>query len=159
MKGTFSGFLQQLQRQFAGAGGDPTPEMDEHLAVALLLAELARADNRVGACEEAVIARLLAERFGLQETEAQALMARAAVHDEKAISLYEYVQALNARLEYPERCEVIEMLWAVAWADGVLDPLEEHRLRKIAGLLYVSDGDFVRAKLKVMARLPSTAAQ
>lgn len=146
--------LQRVQQQFvAGTGEASGHEVDERLAVALLLAELARADNRVEACEESVIEKLLAQRFGLEPPEARALMEQAAVHDETAISLYDYVQALNSRLEYHERCEVIEMLWAVALADGSLDPMEEHRLRKIAGLLYVSDSDFVRAKLQVVERL------
>lgn len=143
--------MRRVQQHFA-APSDPLSgaAVDERLATALLLAELARADDRVEASEEAVIEKLLAERFGLEPAEARDLMVKAAAREERTISLYHYVEALNARLDYPGRCEVVEMLWRVALADGHLDAHEEHRLRKIAGLLYVSDSDFVRTKLKVM---------
>jgi hypothetical protein len=37
--------------------------------------------------------------------------------------------------------QIIEMLWEVAYADGVLDAQEDMLLRRIAGLIYVSDGE------------------
>lgn len=148
--------LMRRVRQFAAPSTRPPEhEVDEPLATALLLAELARADNKMEASESETIETLLAERFELEPAEVQALMDKAATHDEAAISLYDYVKSLNQRLDYPGRCQMIEMLWQVAWADGHLDSDEEYRLRKIAGLLYVADEDFIRAKLKVMNQAPA----
>ena len=48
---------------------------------------------------------------------------------------------------------VIEMLWDVAYADGVLDPEEDLLIRKIAGLIAVTDRERVLARNRVMARL------
>lgn len=125
------------------------PAEQERMATALLLAELARADYSVDASEQTAIVSLLAERFDLDSAQADALLSRAQDRANGVISLYDYVQTLNDRLDYNGRCEVIEMLWRVAYADGHLDKYEEHELRKIAGLLYVEDPDFIRAKLKV----------
>ncbi|HEU0197753.1 MAG TPA: TerB family tellurite resistance protein [Nevskiaceae bacterium] len=143
--------LVRRLRTLAAPGQVPTEAIDERLATALLLAELARADDHVEDRERVVISELLATHFDLQPAEVAALMERAAVRDEQAASLYQYIKALNARLDYPGRCALIEMLWEVAWADGHLDPDEEYQLRKIAGLLYVADDDFVRAKLRAVA--------
>ena len=44
------------------------------------------------------------------------------------------------------------MLWDVAYADGVLDPEEDLLIRRIAGLIYVSDRDRVLARQRVLAR-------
>ena len=38
-----------------------------------------------------------------------------------------------------QRVGIIEMLWEVAYADGVLDPHEDMLLRQIAGLIHVPD--------------------
>ena len=45
------------------------------------------------------------------------------------------------------------MLWEVAYADGVLDPLEDTLLRRIGGLIDVSDRERGAARLRVVARL------
>ena len=47
---------------------------------------------------------------------------------------------------------VIEMLWDVAYADGVLDPEEDLLIRRIAGLIYVDDRERVMARQRVLAR-------
>lgn len=132
-----------------GAAQQVDAAEQERVATALLLAELARADYHVDKAEETAITDLLAGHFGLDAAQAQALLAKATSRADGAISLYDYVQTLNDRLDYPGRCKMIEMLWHVAYADGHLDKYEEHELRKIAGLLYVEDADFIQAKLKV----------
>jgi uncharacterized tellurite resistance protein B-like protein len=52
-----------------------------------------------------------------------------------------------------DRIRLIEMLWEVAYADGVLDPEEDMLLRRIAGLVYVSDQDRVAARQRVLKRM------
>jgi uncharacterized tellurite resistance protein B-like protein len=51
-----------------------------------------------------------------------------------------------------DRIHLIEMLWDVAYADGVLDPEEDLLIRRIAGLIYVGDRDRVLARQRVLAR-------
>jgi uncharacterized tellurite resistance protein B-like protein len=48
---------------------------------------------------------------------------------------------------------IIEMLWEVVYADGVLHDYEANLLRRIGGLIYVSDRDRGAARKRVMKRL------
>ena len=121
----------------------------EQLAVALLLLELARSDFELPEVEINKIRDLLAQRYQLDPVQAEALLQQAQATDQQAVSLYDYVQALNTRLDNTAKREVMQMLWQVAYADGRLDKYEESLLRKLAGLLYVSDEDYIRAKLSV----------
>lgn len=121
----------------------------EELAVALLLLELARSDFDFALVEGDKIRELLRQRYGLDEVQCEALLAQARSAGEQAVSLYDYVKTLNDRLDPAGKRALMEMLWQVAYADGRLDKYEEHLLRKLAGLLYVSDQDFIRAKLAV----------
>jgi uncharacterized tellurite resistance protein B-like protein len=122
---------------------------DEALSVALLLLELARSDYEFPEVEQRRIVELLGQRYGLDAAQSEALLLRAQAAGREAVSLFDYVQALNARYGPEGKLELMELLWQVAYADGRLDPNEEHLLRKLAGLLYVSDADFIRIKLKV----------
>ena len=45
--------------------------------------------------------------------------------------------------------ELIKNMWEVAYADGNLDRYEEHLIRRVAELLYVSHSDFIKTKLAV----------
>lgn len=134
-----------------GDGARATREKpSEQLSVALLLLELARSDFDLAEVEQARIRELLGQRYGLSPEQLQALLEQAQAAGREAVSLYDYVRALNERFDPAGKYQLIEMLWQVAWADGRLDPNEEHLLRKLAGLLYVSDADYIRAKLAVM---------
>ena len=52
-----------------------------------------------------------------------------------------------------ERVELIEMIWEVVYADGVRHDYEDSLLRRIAGLIYVSDRDRGNARKRVLERL------
>jgi uncharacterized tellurite resistance protein B-like protein len=45
------------------------------------------------------------------------------------------------------------MLWEVAYADGVLDADEDALIRRVAGLMFVSDQDRGFARRRVRERL------
>ena len=51
---------------------------------------------------------------------------------------------------------MIEMLWEVAFADGRLDHFESNLIRRVGGLIFVSDRDRGDARKRVMARLGIT---
>jgi uncharacterized tellurite resistance protein B-like protein len=56
-------------------------------------------------------------------------------------------------MEPKARIGLIEMLWEVAYADGKLDPDEDVLLRRVAGLIYISDEDRIAARQRVVSRL------
>jgi len=141
--------LDRLLGLLSGTSAAPREAPSEQVAVALLLLELARADFDFPEVERIKIRELLAQRYQLDTARADALLQQAQAVEHEVISLYDYVQALNTRLDAAAKRDVMEMLWQVAYADGHLDKYEEHLLRKLAGLLYVSDQDYIRAKLSV----------
>ena len=65
----------------------------------------------------------------------------------------------SAAYEACERVELVEMLWEVVYADGRVDPFEANLLRRIGGLIYVSDRERGAARKRVAARLGVTESQ
>jgi len=120
------------------------------LATAALLLELARADFAESAQEVEAIRHLLQRRFGLNDQALDTLIREAAKRADRAVSLHEFTHRLNRELDEEDKIEIVEMLWHVSHADGRIDKHEEHLIRRIAGLLHVSDRDRVRMKLKVV---------
>jgi uncharacterized tellurite resistance protein B-like protein len=51
-----------------------------------------------------------------------------------------------------DRAQILELMWAVAYADGTLDPHEDMLLRRIAGLLHVPDRDRALARQRAIEK-------
>ncbi|MBQ4852943.1 TerB family tellurite resistance protein [Pseudoalteromonas sp. MMG012] len=121
--------------------------IDFNTALAALLIEVMRADGKVLEIELIKITEVLVERCELDDKQVNALITLAQQLVEQAIDLYAFVKQINNNTSDIERIEIVQLLWFVAYADNDIDRYEDHIIRKIAGLLYVSHADFIAAKL------------
>jgi uncharacterized tellurite resistance protein B-like protein len=136
------------------AWADAAPRFaDEHVAAAALMVEAARLDGTFGDEERRLIRTLLEQRFGLPPALAGQLLEQAERTATESVAWQGFTQAIKEALDQEGRIGVIEMLWEVAYADGVLHDYEASLLRRVTGLLYVSDKDSGEARLRVLARL------
>ena len=126
---------------------------DLQTAVAVLLVEAARRDDTFDGVERATIERLLAEKFGLSAEATGQLLAEAESAADRTSQLHPFTRLAVERMDPQQRIRLIEMLWEVAYADGILDPEEDSLVRRIAGLIYVSDADRVAARQRVLQRI------
>ena len=115
------------------------------LATAALLCEIVRADYDTTDEELAALRTMLTARYRLSEGDVEELMTLAQAEVDDAVDHYQFVSLIKEHYNYDQRREL-------AWADGSVDPLEEHRIRRLADLLYVSHSDFIRTKLQVEER-------
>lgn len=117
------------------------------LACAALLLELTTADQHRDDKEQQVLLDILHTTFGLKDQELQQLHLLAEQEARSATSLFQFTSLINETYGYEPKVQLLQQLWQVAYADGRLDRYEEHLIRKITDLLYLSHGDFIRAKL------------
>ena len=147
------GLLRRLGRLLRPGSGASAPAHEEpRVAVAALLVEAARMHELVSAEERAVIERLLAARFDLDAAAVAGLVRLAEDRADRAVELFQFTRRLVPALDEGERIELIEMLWEVALADGQLDALEDSLIRRVAGLVHVSDQARGAARQRVLAR-------
>jgi uncharacterized tellurite resistance protein B-like protein len=125
---------------------------DLRLSVAVLLLEAARQDDVFDARERATIEKLLTQRFELSAEECAALMAAGEARTAQMVQLHGHTNDIAGQMTPDERIQLIEMLWEVAYADSVLDPEEDLLIRRVAGLIYVTDRDRVLARQRVLAK-------
>lgn len=136
------------------------PETREHglrLATAALLFEMMRADFDADEEERKQVVRLVQREFGLDQAEMEVLEQLADQEAQEAVSLHQFTSLINEHFSLSRKVRVIEMLWQVAYADGVLDKYEEAMVRKVAELLYVSHRDFMQAKHRVQEAIASAS--
>ena len=124
-------------------------DQEIHLATAALLLEVSHADFEIGDDELTVTAKALQRQFNFSDAETQKLLELAIEEHKVQHSLHPFLLLVNENFSIQQKRQIIADLWKVAYAGRRLDKYEEHRIRKIADLLYVSHKDFIRAKLKV----------
>lgn len=121
-----------------------------HLATAVLLLEVSRADFDIQEEELQVIVGALADRFRFTEQEVQNLVELALSEQENHVSIYPFVKIINDGCTMEEKRNLLLDLWKTAYADHRLDKYEEYQIRKIADLLYLPHSAFIQAKLDVL---------
>ena len=138
-------FQQALAEPKRSQGSQPTLER----ATAALLCEVVRADYHTDQAELEALQQMLQRRFGLADAEVEELMQLAQDEVKQSVDHYQFVSLVKQHYDYAQRCELVRMMWTLAFADGETHHLEEHRIRRLAQLLHVSHSDFIRAKLQV----------
>jgi uncharacterized tellurite resistance protein B-like protein len=152
--------LHRLLDFFTGQDAPALKETadDLQLAVAALLVEAARMDRNFDASERTTIERLLAQRFKLEPKAVQSLVEEAQRKVEYSAQYFPFTHQICKSLSLEQRIEIIEMLWTVAYADGMLDPEEDMLLRQIAGLIHVPDKERGLARQRALQALAEQAA-
>jgi uncharacterized tellurite resistance protein B-like protein len=123
------------------------------LAAAALLVEAARMDDQFDESERRMIEDLLSARFALSPEATRQLLDAAERAVDQSTQLFRFTQTIAQNLSLAERTRIVEMLWEVAYADGTLAPQEDALIRRIAGLVYVPDGERTAARRRVRQRL------
>jgi uncharacterized tellurite resistance protein B-like protein len=123
------------------------------LAAAALMVEAATMDSDFDAEERARVARLVQERFARDPEEATDQVGEAERMAAASVQWHGFTSAIKDGFDHAERVQLIEMLWEVVYADGELHDYEASLLRRVAGLLYVSDRESGEARKRVLARL------
>jgi uncharacterized tellurite resistance protein B-like protein len=135
-------------------GSDERPEAnpgDERRAVtAALLVQAALMDGKFDSSEREVIETILTSEFGLKLDDVSVLIADAEVVVHQSSQLFSFTRTASSHLDHDERVSLIEMLWRVVYADGVVHDYESNLMRRIAGLLHVTDRESAYARQRVV---------
>jgi uncharacterized tellurite resistance protein B-like protein len=148
-------FFDHLQLNLS-AGTALAPEEHVHtlqLATAVLLVEVMRADPEMADTERDAVIHALRRKFTLSEEEITRLLELAHETSRSAYDYQRFTSNLNERFTQPEKIAVVEAMWEVAFADQRLDANEQHVISKVAGLLHVTHGEYIAAKLHAQASM------
>lgn len=145
--------LKTIKQFFEESLTPDTPDDIEHrlkLATAALFIEMMLQDGKKTGDEEIAVKELLQTKFALSGSETNELFELANEEARQAVDFYQFTSLIHKHYPMEKKIKIVEHLWAIAYADNHLDSHEEHMVRRIAELLYVSHSDFIKAKHKVL---------
>ena len=142
------GKLMSLRKE--NENEDLSFDQEGRMACAALMTRAAWLDGTLDKVEENALRDLMMKRFEISPDEADEILKAAADDLDTSNDLYRYTKDLRDNFDADERLKLIEMIWEVVYADGVLHDFEATLMRRLAGLLYVDDRDSGEAKKRVM---------
>ena len=116
--------------------------------VAAILVYAAKVDDKYTNDEKEIIKRALMSLFSINEIEAQKILLSAEIKEQESNQIIEFTKEIKKNnIEF--RLKIIEILWQIVYSDGTNDMYESNLIRRVCGLLYISDKDNGTIKLKV----------
>ena len=149
--------FERLKNLITGGSSPENPpqaSQDEiALAVSALLVEAAQIDGDYAQSEQQLIDTLLQSQFEFTEAEAGEMRARGEAAQTSANDLYQFTRVVNDAMAAEEKIGLVERLWEVVLSDGERHHYEDYLVRRVIGLIHVSDQDSGAARRRVAARL------
>ena len=127
----------------------PTAMSRVDLTCAALLVEVMNSDHELDEREHQEFMAVLQQSYNIAESDLEELTQLAKDEAFEATSLYEFTKLINDSYDYEQKVGLIENMWRIAFSDKRLDKYEDHLIRKVSELIYVSHSDFIKTKLKV----------
>lgn len=143
--------LKDLFDFFAGSlTGQPSSDAQHHLqlATAVLLTEVMRAEPEITSSERRATIAALKSRFALSLDEVNRLLELAEREAAGANDFFRFTSTINDHFLHAQKILIVEQMWCVAYADAHLGAHENHLISKVAGLLHVTHGEYISAKMR-----------
>ena len=148
--------MKRFIKKFFGEKSSKKENQDElsssviEEAVVVLLLRAANIDGKKDEQEIEAIKRLIIQQFNYDEEKANILITSASEKEESSADLFEWSKIINDHYDLDSKKIVFSMMCEIICADGLIDPFESNLIRRLSGLLYISDKDAGAIKKKVM---------
>ena len=121
---------------------------EKNILVIALLIHAAKIDENYTDVEKNIIIKAIMELSTITAEDADILLKQAEKKEIESNQIIEFTKEIKRHpMEF--RLKIIEIIWRIVYSDGVSDNYESNLIRRICGLLYVSDKDNGIIKVKV----------
>ena len=115
-----------------------------------LMIEAAYTDGEIEKSELDKIKLILINNFKEDPNEVKQFLDKAIMNKNNAKSLYHYTSSINKNFTDDKKLLLIEALWEIVLSDGNIHDYESNLIRRLAGLLYISDVNSGNARKKAL---------
>ena len=141
--------LKSLKKIFAGDQSlNIETENTEIDILSGLMIEAANTDGEVTQEELNKISHSLINIFKEDPKIVEVSLTKAFENKDNSKSLYYYTSKLNKTYSNENKIKLIEVLWEIILADNEIHDFETNLIRRLAGLLYISDVECGNAKIR-----------
>jgi len=124
-----------------------TPNNERVLVISLLI-HAAKIDEKYTDSERNIISKAIVNLYKIKSEEADKLIELAEKKEKESNQIVEFTREIK-KYSMEFRLKIIEIIWKIVYSDGTNDNYESNLIRRICGLLYISDKDSGIIKKKI----------
>ena len=121
---------------------------NENILITALLIHAAKIDENYTDVEKKIIIMAITNLKKISFEEAEKLVKLAEKKVEESNQIIEFTREIK-KYSMEFRLKIIEIIWKIVYSDGTSDSYESNLIRRICGLLYISDKDNGIIKMKI----------
>jgi len=122
--------------------------VDKNVLIAALLVHAAKIDEVYTDVEKIIIKKALINLDLTTPEDAEGLLVIAEKKEKESNQIVEFTREIKKQtIEF--KLKIIEILWKIVYSDGTSDNYESNLIRRLCGLLYISDKESGEIKLKI----------
>ena len=125
---------------------------NNNILVAALLIHAARIDDNYTAIEKEIIKKALIDLKLVEQNNSEKLLSEAEIKEQDSNQIVEFTREIKKN-SMIFRLKIVEILWKIIYSDDTSDNYESNLIRRICGLLYISDKDNGIIKMKIKSAL------
>ena len=130
-------------------GKQKESHINKNILITALLIHAAKIDTKYTDEEKKIIKKALIDLTNIKQDEAEKIMVEAEKKEEEQNQIVEFTREIK-KYALESRLKIIEVIWKIVYSDGIADNYESNLIRRICGLLYISDKDngIIKEKIK-----------
>ena len=113
---------------------------NENVLIIALLIHAAKIDENYTEDEKKIIKKTIMELNKISSNQADELLKLAEKKEEESNQIVEFTKEIK-KYSMEFKLKIIEIIWKIVYSDGTSDNYESNLIRRICGLLYISDKD------------------
>ena len=145
--------LQNIKKIFFEKNINSDDSLDPKLAFAILLLEAGMMDGVLDDKEKATIDKLLSNFFELSNDETNKLIEEAIRTQSESNQIIHLTRSIKENFTENQRIDIVQMIWEVILSDGEEHIYEQNLMRRITGLLYISDQNSGMARKRALKEI------
>ena len=146
--------IKSLKNFFSANSLDTKDENNEDLNILCgLMIEAANTDGKITDEEVNKISSTLTNIFNENPVDVEKILKESIATKDEPKSLFFFTSKINKSFAEKKKLLLIEILWEIILSDGELHEFESNLIRRLAGLLYISDVSCGNAKNKAIEKI------
>ena len=148
--------LRSLKKLFENSEVSNAIDSNNDLTVLVgIMIEAANTDGNISQEELDKISYSLINTFNEDQAVVENILNNSLQNKDSSRSLYYYTSKINKIFSDDKKLLLIETLWEIVLSDNKIHDFESSLIRRLAGLLYISDVNCGNAKIRAQRKLQS----
>ena len=108
--------------------------------------EIARIDGEISKSELNVLMEEIINISKKVNKDEEKILSIIETYSKNSVSFFEFVEEINQNYSKNQKLSLLEFMWKIAYADGILEVNEERLIRRLADMINVKDIDVLKLK-------------